>query len=543
MFRESIARLLYSTVTKLSQLCRPKSPAAKAGQCAAESQPLDMEFDACNSGADARMVPAVVRQRNDVDPLYKRYDGYLVGSVSDNQENCAGAERWKLGRYSPLSSVENMPTFLSPYTDGPGFTKTLNGSYRRTLSEAESMNLIISSQLKLAILNRYAQDAKQKITAQEACSNRQPEQAFEAAIFIDQQDPFLKCADTEAMIEEEICLFDDQFTQDFISSCHVKVADPIDSELFPVGDQRISQPRSFAQLRALREEHKILQQAVEQLCCEDDPIVEEELMVESERLTEPEQEESAAPAAAQEETPFQRLFGQRQLLIDRTAASDGLVNETVAKRVPKHTVKPRANPNTWTGSVYSLDEKSNYFVRALPEYDGVDQVDTLNLTPMLDIEESKEQEDPWISSSEPAIGDEPVAAKAPPTEDDLECIRYIFSSEAQVHILKEMAENPDTAQYVLSQLAYHPDIDVRCAIADNTNAPLEARWLLAQDENQTVRYIVAENINTPAEVLAGLAKDDSPYINSRARRTLARLRGRRVVSVKFGSNILSLNVS
>jgi hypothetical protein len=322
----------------------------------------------------------------------------------------------------------------------------------------------------------------------------------------------------------------------------VKVADPIDSEFFPVGDQRISQPRSFAQLRAMREEHKILQQAVEELCAEDDPIVEEELNVASARLTEPEVSEPTVQDPAHIETPFQRLFGRRQLLIDRTPAADRLENETVTKRAAKSAGKPRANQSAWTGSVYSLDENSNYFVKTFPEYDGVDQVDTLNLTPMLDIEESQEQEDPWISS-EPAIGDEPVAAKAPPTEDDLECIRYIFSSEAQVHVLKEMAENPDTAQYVLSQLAYHPDIDVRCAVADNTNAPLEARWLLAQDENQTVRYIVAENINTPAEVLAGLAKDDSPYINSRARRTLARLRGKRVVSVKFGSNVLSLNVS
>jgi len=289
---------------------------------------------------------------------------------------------------------------------------------------------------------------------------------------------------TELDIDNEICIFDSEILKEFASSRYVIVSDPIEAELEPLFDF---------------DQHS---------------------------------------TAVEEKTPFQLLVGRRKHLIDCAPRVDQNFEPGDSK---VHASEPVQSPPVRTAEMSSFDENRTYFAKPLPQYFGIQDVETLDLS--LTFAGQELTEDPWISSNQPVSGDEAVSPIHAATADELECIRYIFSSDAQVQVLRAMAESNETPPYVLSQLAYHPDEDVRCAVADNTNAPIEARWMLALDGNQTVRYMVAENINTPEEVLAGLVKDESSYVSSRARRTLSRLHGTKVVSVKFGSNVLRLSAS
>ncbi len=120
--------------------------------------------------------------------------------------------------------------------------------------------------------------------------------------------------------------------------------------------------------------------------------------------------------------------------------------------------------------------------------------------------------------------------------DELDYIRYIFSDFAQVTVLERIAGEPWTPSFVLAQLAFHPDVDVRCAVAENPRTPIEALWLLCQDEHETVRYLLSGNENIPFEVLNVMAKDDNEHIAEQAAKTLSCVRNK-VIAATFGQPI------
>jgi hypothetical protein len=91
--------------------------------------------------------------------------------------------------------------------------------------------------------------------------------------------------------------------------------------------------------------------------------------------------------------------------------------------------------------------------------------------------------------------------------------------------LDHVAANPKTPVDVLERLTYHPEPEVRVALAENKNVPLRCIWTLAHDRDPDVRYQLAENHKLPMRVLMVLAEDDNPYVACRARTTLGRLLG------------------
>lgn len=71
--------------------------------------------------------------------------------------------------------------------------------------------------------------------------------------------------------------------------------------------------------------------------------------------------------------------------------------------------------------------------------------------------------------------------------------------------------------------AISDSVDVRCALGETANIPVDILWKLARDEHPDVRYSLAENHNIPIEILRALCHDDNPYVAHRAERTISRL--------------------
>lgn len=93
----------------------------------------------------------------------------------------------------------------------------------------------------------------------------------------------------------------------------------------------------------------------------------------------------------------------------------------------------------------------------------------------------------------------------------------IIPANATAQTLAEDANTPDS---LLWQLAWHSDAAVREAVADNPSTNLRTLWLLANDHNLDVRYALAENHNLSEKVLSALCRDDNPYVALRAEKTL-----------------------
>ena|ERR1700679_3762621 len=91
-------------------------------------------------------------------------------------------------------------------------------------------------------------------------------------------------------------------------------------------------------------------------------------------------------------------------------------------------------------------------------------------------------------------------------------------------IRSRVAENPRLPAEYLAELARDESPVVRISVADNLNTPVPVLELLTHDQQPDVRYSIAENPNTPVYLLESLLTDEHPYIVSRARKTLARLR-------------------
>lgn len=118
---------------------------------------------------------------------------------------------------------------------------------------------------------------------------------------------------------------------------------------------------------------------------------------------------------------------------------------------------------------------------------------------------------------------------------ELDYIRYITSSNASPKTLIRVAEGEATPPYVLAQMAFHNDVDVRCAIAGNKRTPIEALWLLVRDESLTVRSALADNAQISIDVLRFLSRDENGYVAMRAQDTLSRLRAGKLLRLDFSN--------
>jgi|SRR5690606_25755273 len=78
----------------------------------------------------------------------------------------------------------------------------------------------------------------------------------------------------------------------------------------------------------------------------------------------------------------------------------------------------------------------------------------------------------------------------------------------------------------LKKLSNSKDCDIKSAVANNKNCPIEILEKLSDDRHWEVRYVVAKNINSPIYILQKLSNDTDTYIRDAAKAALAwRVRG------------------
>jgi hypothetical protein len=89
--------------------------------------------------------------------------------------------------------------------------------------------------------------------------------------------------------------------------------------------------------------------------------------------------------------------------------------------------------------------------------------------------------------------------------------------------IKEIEENLVIPAFILRHLASHANAELRTAVADHKNSPIDLLMFLADDKDADVRFAMAENHNNSLVVLQKLSSDLNPYVSCRAEKTLARL--------------------
>jgi hypothetical protein len=97
-----------------------------------------------------------------------------------------------------------------------------------------------------------------------------------------------------------------------------------------------------------------------------------------------------------------------------------------------------------------------------------------------------------------------------------------IASRGSDHLAKRVAEHPRAEASTLNQLALHEHYEVRAALADNQNIPLDLQWQLAQDIHPDVRFSLAQCYHIDQNVLTSLLDDDNPFVAHRAQITLQR---------------------
>ncbi len=91
-----------------------------------------------------------------------------------------------------------------------------------------------------------------------------------------------------------------------------------------------------------------------------------------------------------------------------------------------------------------------------------------------------------------------------------------MSKETNFIVIQNVVSNPNTPPHILSDFANSSDEGIRGNLASNPNLPLEISKKLAKDPEPSVRLQLAQNPNTPVEVLDILEKDKSNYVRSDA---------------------------
>jgi len=88
--------------------------------------------------------------------------------------------------------------------------------------------------------------------------------------------------------------------------------------------------------------------------------------------------------------------------------------------------------------------------------------------------------------------------------------QYALGSISEEDLIKIAKKT--TSKYILTTLSKEKDWDIKCNVAGNPNAPVEALTTLSNDKNWTVRSYVANNPSIPIEVITKLSKDKKWYV-------------------------------
>ena len=124
---------------------------------------------------------------------------------------------------------------------------------------------------------------------------------------------------------------------------------------------------------------------------------------------------------------------------------------------------------------------------------------------------------PLLKFSHQAICDEPVDGVP------LSWNACYGAGDSTESWIRQQSKDLGAEPYILERLSKCTDSEVRMAVADHKNTPVEVLSLLSEDEDPDVRYALAENHNINREILVKLTGDANPFVAERAGRTLARL--------------------
>jgi len=116
-----------------------------------------------------------------------------------------------------------------------------------------------------------------------------------------------------------------------------------------------------------------------------------------------------------------------------------------------------------------------------------------------------------------------------------ECEEAVASSHEYEEALDPPADESqvDSQRDTLDRLPYAQFVDVRIAVADHPDTSIGVLAELAEDESPDVRFAIAENHNVGREILFKLTEDENPYVAHRARITLQRLDGGKMIPGAF----------
>lgn len=104
----------------------------------------------------------------------------------------------------------------------------------------------------------------------------------------------------------------------------------------------------------------------------------------------------------------------------------------------------------------------------------------------------------------------------------VQALEWLSSADCTC-LLERIATNRATSPKVLTRLAFHDSEDVRAAVVENENLPIELLEKMVGDQSATVRYSIAEGYHIPFSILDELAADANPCVAMRASKTMTKI--------------------
>ena len=97
--------------------------------------------------------------------------------------------------------------------------------------------------------------------------------------------------------------------------------------------------------------------------------------------------------------------------------------------------------------------------------------------------------------------------------------------ESSQEVVYQYEECPQMsgAQEILYNMTRDPDVSVRESIAENDNTPIEAMWILLEDESSDVRVKLAQNPKCAIPILEALCNDKDALVATKAAKTMRRV--------------------
>jgi hypothetical protein len=100
---------------------------------------------------------------------------------------------------------------------------------------------------------------------------------------------------------------------------------------------------------------------------------------------------------------------------------------------------------------------------------------------------------------------------------------FEYGESQEVVYQYEECSQMSGAQEILYNMTRDPDVSVRESIAENENTPIEAMWILLEDESSDVRVKLAQNPKCAIPILEALCNDNDALVSTKAAKTMRRV--------------------